>query len=136
MARIRHPLFSAPSPIRVPLTAMTAPRPTADRRPEALALAVRARDPEALDAWFRAEHPRVWRICFGLLADAAEADDLAQDAMLHLHDHLDAWDSERPYGTWRNAVVANLCRDRLRRLAARRTAERAAAEEGLPDLST
>ena len=118
---------------------MTVPREAADRRPEALALALLAqdprdpRDPGALDAWFRAEHPSVWRICFGLLADAAEADDLAQDAMLHLHDHLEAWDPERPYGTWRNAVVANLCRDRLRRLATRRTAERVAAEQGLPD---
>lgn len=120
---------------------MTAPREAAERRAQtlALALAVRAQDPDApdapdaLDAWFRAEHPSVWRICFGLLADAAEADDLAQDAMLHLHDHLHAWDPERPYATWRNAVVANLCRDRLRRLATRRSAERAAAQQGCPD---
>ena len=53
--------------------------------------------------------------------------------MLHLHDHLRAWDPERRYETWRNAVVANLCRDRRRRRSARRAAERGAAEAGLPD---
>jgi RNA polymerase sigma-70 factor (ECF subfamily) len=102
-------------------------------RPDDRARALLRDEPEAFDAWFRAEHAVVWRLCFGLLADDAEADDLAQDAMLHLHDHLHAWDTRRPYASWRNAVVANLCRDRLRRAAARRGAESAAAEAGLPD---
>lgn len=110
---------------------MSAPDP--QEGPETLAGAVRRGEPDALDAWFRAEHPTVWRLCFGMLADGAEADDLAQEAMLHLNDHLHAWDERRPYATWRNAVVANLCRDRRRRRSARREAERAAAERGLPD---
>ena len=89
--------------------------------------------PEALDRWFRAEHPLVWRLCFGFLAQAAEADDLAQEALLKLHDRLPSWDQSRSYSTWRNTVVANLCRDRLRRRSHRRDAESAAAESGLPD---
>lgn len=86
----------------------------------------------ALDAWYRREHPQVFRLCFGFLADATEADDLAQDAMLHLHDRLERWNPQRPYGAWRNTVVVNLCRDRLRRLDARRRAEGKAAENVLP----
>jgi len=86
-------------------------------------------DPEALDRWYRAEHPRVWRLCFGFVADAEEADDLAQDAMLKLHDRLDRRDPSRPWREWRNTVVLNLCRDRLRRRAARERAEAGAAEE-------
>lgn len=99
---------------------------------EARLPAVLAGEPDAIDAWYRWEHPRVHRLCFGFLADPAEADDLAQDAMLHLLDHLPRWDRRRPYAAWRNAVVLNRCRDRLRRLAARRRAEDGAAAERLP----
>ena len=101
--------------------------PTPDPSPALLA-AVRSGDGDAVDAWFRSEHPRVYRLCFGFLADAEEAEDAAQDAMLHLIDNLDAWDEERPYRGWRNAVVLNHCRSRRRKSDARRRAEDAAAE--------
>jgi RNA polymerase sigma-70 factor (ECF subfamily) len=90
--------------------------------------AVLAGDAAAIDRWFRGEHSRVWRLCLGFLADPGEAEDVAQDAMLHLLDRLEAWDRSRPYRAWRNAVVLNLCRDRLRRLDARRRAHARAAE--------
>ncbi len=96
--------------------------------------AVLAGQPRALERWYEAEHPAVWRLCLGLLADRAEADDVAQDAMLHLHDRLDRWDRTRPWETWRNAVVLNLCRDRERRARARQHAEAQAAELRLPSV--
>jgi len=96
----------------------------------ALVAAVLGGDADAFDAWFRAEHPRVHRLCVGFLADGAEADDVAQDAMIHIHDKLGAWDRGRPYDGWRNTLVLNLCRDRQRRRAARARAEEAA--EWLP----
>ncbi len=99
--------------------------------------AVEAGAPEAVDAWFRAEHPEVYRLCFGFLAQAAEADDVAQEAMLHLLDTLAARDPAGSYRAWRTTVVLNRCRDRLRRGAARRAAEEGAAltrsEALLPD---
>ena len=55
--------------------------------------AVLAGDALALDRWYRREHPEVWRLCVGFLADAAEAEDVAQDAMLKLHDELPRWDA-------------------------------------------
>ncbi len=82
-----------------------------------------------VDAFWRREHPAVYRVCFGLLVDAAAAEDLAQDAMVHLIDRLDEYDAARPFSTWRNTVVANLCRDRMRRVAARRRHEEIAARE-------
>jgi len=106
---------------------MPSPSPS---RPEVvlpLLPAVLAGEPAAIDRWFRAEHPHVWRLCLGLLADAAEAEDVAQDAMLHLLDRLHAWDPARPYRAWRTTVVVNLCRDRLRRLEARQRAHERAA---------
>jgi RNA polymerase sigma-70 factor (ECF subfamily) len=104
---------------------------TPDPPPEELA-AVQAGDGAAIDRWFRAEHPRVWKLSLGFLADGSEADDVAQDAMLHLLDALESYDRTRPYGAWRDAVVLNLCRDRARRRSARARAEERAASERLP----
>ena len=78
---------------------------------------------EAQETWFRTEFPAVYRLCLGFLANHAAADDLAQDAMIHLMDRLDRWDSQRPYQAWRTAVVLNLCRDHLRSAGRRRRAE-------------
>lgn len=79
-------------------------------------------DPRAFEAWFRAEHPAVWRLCLGFLADSTRADDCAQDAMLHLYDHLSDWDPTRGWEAWRNTVVLNLCRDAERAERRRRDA--------------
>jgi|GEM_PF-697584 len=98
-----------------------------------------AREPRAIERWYRAEHGTVWRLCLGLLAHPAAADDLAGEAMLKLHDRIDRWDRAVPYAAWRTKVVVNLCRDRLRRDDARRRAEDAGAmarpETPLPDPS-
>jgi len=84
-------------------------------------------EPDAIDRWFRAEHPQVYRLCAGFLANAAEAEDVAQDAMLKLLDTLPRWDGRREWRAWRNTIVLNLCRDRLRRIASRSDAESLAA---------
>ena len=96
-----------------------------------LVAGVLAADARAIDGWYRCEHPEVHRLCFGFLADAAEAEDLTQDAMLHLHDRLGSWSPVRPYRSWRNTVVLNLCRDRLRRIEARARAHERAAKNVL-----
>jgi RNA polymerase sigma factor (sigma-70 family) len=95
--------------------------------PGELLRAVQAGAPEAVDAWFRAEHPEVYRLCFGFLAHAAEAEDVAQETMCHLLDSLGTRDPARPYRAWRTTVVLNRCRDRLRRVERRRAAEAGAA---------
>lgn len=98
----------------------------------ALVRAVLDGDAEAVDRLYRSEHPTVHRLCFGFLADEAEADDAAQDALLHLLDRLRSWDPTRSWPAWRNAVVLNHCRDRLRRRQTRRQHEDGAAELSLP----
>jgi len=111
------------------------PPPTSpsDHALSATVQSVLAGSAEAVDRWFRGEHPQVFRLCLGFLADEAEAEDAAQDAMLQLYDRLGAWDQTRPWRGWRNAVVLNLCRDRLRRADARRRAhERALSEREGP----
>src|SRR5262245_55407878 len=97
-----------------------------------LALALARGEADAIGGWFRAEHPQVYRRCAGFLADATEAEDVAQDAMLKLLDTLPRWDRRRPWRAWRNTLVLNLCRDRLRRAASRAEAEDRAAPLCLP----
>jgi RNA polymerase sigma factor (sigma-70 family) len=107
--------------------AMPTPPNEAGSPSSELLRAVRAGAPEAVDAWFRAEHPEVYRLCFGFLAHAADAEDVAQESILHLLDHMPEWETARSYRAWRTTLVLNLCRDRLRRSEARRTAEEGAA---------
>jgi len=101
---------------------MTRPTSSDAVGPDLIAAVVRG-EPDSLDAWYRREHPAVFRLCLGLLAQAAEAEDAAQDAMLKLVDRLASYDPTRSYSAWRNTVVLNLCRDRLRHLAVQRRVE-------------
>jgi len=98
------------------------------------ALVVRARsgDATSLGQWYETEWGPVWRIALGVLANEAEAEDVAQETMLHLQTKLGDWDSKRPYAAWRNQIVINRCRDRLRRIKARKSAEERAAVASIP----
>ena len=91
---------------------------------------VRAGDADALGRWYRLEHPRVWKLCLGLLADGHRADDVAQDAMLHLLDRLGSFDARQGWGPWRTAIVLNLCRDQVRRSEARERATMRSGDAG------
>jgi RNA polymerase sigma-70 factor (ECF subfamily) len=129
--RVRIPSAPEARPAFVGRTMSPSPSGSAQPSPELLR-AVAAGEVEAVDAWFRAEHPEVYRLCFGFLAHAADAEDVAQEAMLHLHDRLSTCPAAESYRAWRTTLVLNRCRDRLRRSGARRRAEEGAAE-GRPE---
>jgi hypothetical protein len=60
--------------------------------------------------------PGVWRTARRLLGDAAEAEDVAQEAMLRLWRIAPDWRAgEAKVSTWLYRVTVNLCTDRLRR---------------------
>lgn len=60
--------------------------------------------------------PRATAVARGMLSDSAEAEDVAQEAMLRLWRHAGRWrPGEAQVGTWLHRVVANLAIDRLRR---------------------
>lgn len=63
--------------------------------------------------------PRAFAQAFRMLADRAEAEDVAQEAMLRLWRAAPGWrQGEAKVSTWLHRVVANLCVDRLRRRGA------------------
>lgn len=60
--------------------------------------------------------PRVYAHAFRLLGNRADAEDIAQEAMLRLWRIAPDWrPGEARVSTWLYRVVANLCTDRLRR---------------------
>lgn len=60
--------------------------------------------------------PRVLGQAFRMLGNRAEAEDVAQDAMMRLWKIAPDWDADRAkVTTWLYRVVANLCTDRLRK---------------------
>jgi len=78
--------------------------------------------------------PRAFAQAQRLLGDAAEAEDVAQEAMLRLWRMAPKWQAGRAQvTTWLYRVVANLCTDRLRR---RRTTALDDGPEPLDDALT
>jgi RNA polymerase sigma-70 factor (ECF subfamily) len=57
---------------------------------------------------------RILRYSTRLLADPAEADDVAQETFLRLWKHADRWQPKAKPSTWLYRVAHNLCVDRLR----------------------
>lgn len=92
--------------------------PTTDPDPEEqiqrLALRLRGGD-DALGAFYEAAFARVRRLCRGFLAcGAADAEDLAQDAMLRLVGEIERWNPSHPFAAWQRTVVLNMCRNHRR----------------------
>lgn len=59
--------------------------------------------------------PRAYAHAYRVLGDAAEAEDVTQEALLRLWKQATDWDAGRAQaGTWLYRVVANLCTDKLR----------------------
>lgn len=77
---------------------------------------VAQRDGAAFRSLIEAYRDRPYRIAWRMLGDAAEAEDVAQEALLRLWSHAGEW---RPGGpgvaAWLARVATNLCLDRLRR---------------------
>lgn len=85
----------------------------AERR---LVNAARAGDAAAWEAIVRDHQTPVFRLAYLILADRADAEDVAQDAFIRAHKHLDKFDLERSLRPWLLSIVANLARNRRRSL--------------------
>jgi len=61
----------------------------------------------------------VFNVCYRLLHERGEAEDLAQETFMRAYDRLHTFDLEREFGPWIRRVAANLC---LNHLEAQKTA--------------
>jgi RNA polymerase sigma factor (sigma-70 family) len=112
----RVPASSPVSPA-VPPTAVTRPAPVPTR-----AASWDAGDRYAADfaALYDREHLRLVRLAFLMLGCREQAEEVVQDAFLHLHGH---WAGVDNPGGYLRASVVNGCRDARRRLARYRDRE-------------
>jgi RNA polymerase sigma factor (sigma-70 family) len=97
--------------------AMPDGRPTASDAPDAALMVLYANgDGDAARELATRHLPRVLGFAARMLNDAAEAEDVAQEAMLRLWRIAPQWRPETAQvSTWLYRVTANLCTDRLRR---------------------
>lgn len=73
-------------------------------------------DAAATQALVARKLPRVLALARRMLGDAAEAEDVAQEAMLRVWRHAPRWSPGKArFDTWLHRVALNLCYDRLRR---------------------
>ena len=83
---------------------------------DALMAAYAAGQPEAARLLIARHAPRAMALATRLLGDRAEAEDVAQEALLRLWRVAPEWQAGRAQvSTWLYRVVRNLCTDRLRR---------------------
>lgn len=73
-------------------------------------------DPAAIQAMVARKLPRMLSLARRMLGDAAEAEDVAQEAMLRAWRQAPRWTpGQARFDTWLHRVGLNLCYDRLRR---------------------
>jgi RNA polymerase sigma-70 factor (ECF subfamily) len=92
---------------------------------------VRARDPEALGAFFERYFDRVYGLAFRLLGDRAAAEDAAQEVFLKVHRAADRLDPARDPDPWLLTITTNVCRD-LWRSGAHRLSRRSSSIDDNP----
>lgn len=88
-----------------------------DDSDEALMARVARGDQPAFRALAHRHLPGMVGIARRILGNAADAEDVAQEAMLRVWTHAPRWQPLAAFKTWLTRVVVNLCLDRKRRAA-------------------
>ena len=57
----------------------------------------------------------VFNVCYRMMGERRDAEDMAQEAFVRAYQRLDTFDLGRPFGPWIRRVTANLCLNRLQR---------------------
>ena len=80
-----------------------------------LVLRTRQGDDEAYgDLVSRHQNP-VFNVCYRLMGERREAEDMSQDAFIRAYERLDTFDVERPFGPWIRRVATNVCLNRIKK---------------------
>lgn len=73
----------------------------------------RSGDVEAFGDLVQRYQQTVFNVCFRMLGERREAEDLAQESLLRAYRKLDTFDVNRPFGPWIRRVAANQCLNHL-----------------------
>ncbi|WP_431801957.1 RNA polymerase sigma factor SigW [Halobacillus andaensis] len=58
---------------------------------------------------------KVYHICFRMIGNAYEAEDLAQEAFIRAYTNISSFDERRKFSTWLYRIATNLTIDRIRK---------------------
>ncbi len=75
----------------------------------------KAGDPEAFAKLYALHKRRVYTLCLRMLGNVSEAEDMTQDAFLHLFRKLDSFRGESAFSTWLHRMTVNLVLMQLRK---------------------
>jgi RNA polymerase sigma-70 factor (ECF subfamily) len=78
-----------------------------------LALSALGGETEAFGELVQRYQASVFNVCYRLVGERREAEDLTQEAFIRAYQRFDLYDVERPIGPWVRRVAANLCLNRL-----------------------
>ena len=55
----------------------------------------------------------VFNVCYRMMAERRDAEDLTQETFMRAYQRLGLFDRERPFGPWIRRIAANLCLNRI-----------------------
>jgi RNA polymerase sigma-70 factor (ECF subfamily) len=70
-------------------------------------------EPEAFGELVTRYQSSVFNVCYRILHERVEAEDMAQEAFIRVHERLSTFDEQRPFGPWVRRVAANVCLNHL-----------------------
>lgn len=80
-------------------------------------------DPDDFDRLYRASYPRLFRTLYGVLGDAAAAEDCVQECFLKAFQAWPRWRPEAPVEAWLHRIALNLAHSHRRRQRLREVGE-------------
>ena len=86
-------------------------------------------DEERLGGYIRLYHGSVYRLAYSYVRNAADAEDICQDAFIKLYEHEGCFDSDEGCRAWLFRVTINLSISQLRKAKRNRTEE---LDEAIP----
>src|SRR5258706_8083594 len=78
-----------------------------------LILRARRGDNEAYGELVMRHQTSVFNVCYRILHERSEAEDMAQETFIRAHSRLESFDLERAFGPWIRRVAANFCLNQL-----------------------
>jgi RNA polymerase sigma-70 factor (ECF subfamily) len=70
-------------------------------------------DAEAFGELVTRHQTSVFNVCYRILHERTEAEDMTQETFIRAHERLSTFDDERPFGPWIRRVAANVCLNHL-----------------------
>jgi len=78
-----------------------------------LILRARRGETEAYGELVTRYQTNIFNVCYRILHERAEAEDMAQEAFMRAYDRLNTFDLERDFAPWMRRVAANVCLNHL-----------------------